>query len=268
MEPAAGEPRAAAPASVQADGWDFVGSLPTYGDTAYVLIAPTLADSNATGVHRATFFVRAATAAPTVYYDSPADSGYTVDNLPPAPPAPFAATYSAGATRLHWSPNVERDLASYRLYRGNASGFVPAPGNLVATLADTGYADPGPGGASYKLSAVDVNGNESGFASLSSENTAGIVDAGGPGFALGLAGVNPVVGGRLVVAFTLWRDAPARLEVLDVSGRRVASRDVGRLGPGRHVLDLSSARRLGPGLYLVRLEQDGMVRVTRAAVLD
>ena len=41
---------------------------------------------------------------------------------------------------------------------------MPGAGNLVASLADTGYADVGPSGGYYKLSAVDFNGNESAFA--------------------------------------------------------------------------------------------------------
>lgn len=75
---------------------------------------------------------------------------------------------------------------------------------------------------------------------------------------------NPSRGGALTVRFSLSTDAPARLELLDVAGRRIASHEV---GAGQHTLDLGAGRRLAPGLYLVRLTQGANTRTTRVAVL-
>ena len=47
---------------------------------------------------------------------------------------------------------------------GETPDFTPDVAHLIATRSDTGYVDPGPPGRCYKLSAVDVNGNESGCA--------------------------------------------------------------------------------------------------------
>ena len=69
------------------------------------------------------------------------------------------------------------------------------------------------------------------------------------------------------VAFTLPSAAPARLSLLDVSGREVGVRDVGAMGAGRHVLDLAAGRRLAPGIYILRLTQGTQVRASRVAVL-
>ena len=87
-------------------------------------------------------------------------------------------------------------------------------------------------------------------------------------FALGAVRPNPAPRGLLSVEFVLPSAEPARLELIDIGGRRVTEHEVGTLGPGRHRVELSSGRRLRPGLYLVRLEQSGQVRVTRATVLD
>jgi len=76
---------------------------------------------------------------------------------------------------------------------------------------------------------------------------------------------NPARGGALTVRFTLPTTAPARLELLDVSGRRITSQDV---GAGQHTLDLGRGRQLAPGLYLVRLTQGANTRTTRVAVLQ
>jgi SdiA-regulated protein len=71
--------------------------------------------------------------------------------------------------------------------------------------------------------------------------------------------------GRLRVEFALG-EGPARLELLDVTGRRVASRDVGALGPGRHALALGEA--LHSGVYLARLTQGGRARTMKMVVLE
>jgi hypothetical protein len=256
------------PARVLVDGWDFVGTVPAYADSAYTLVVPTLADSNATGFNRAVLFVRAAGATPTIFYDSAPDSGYSVDNLPPIPPASFVAVYEAGATHLHWGANSEPDFWYYRVYRGTTASFVPGPSSLIATRPDTGYVDVGPAGSYYKLSAVDVNGNESGYAVLTPEGTVDVIDGGPLAFALEGVRPNPTTASRMVVSFALPTDVNARLELIDVKGRVIAWRDVGALGAGRHVVDLARERRLAAGVYLVRLTQGGQQRTTRAVVLD
>lgn len=141
---------------------------------------------------------------------------------------------------------------------------MPGPSNLIATRSDTGYVDLEPSGGYYKLSAVDVNGNESGYALLTPAGTLGV--AGSAPFAFSLEGVrpNPSPGGQLRVAFVLPTAAAARLELMGVSGRRVAEREVGYLGAGRHTVDLVAGLRLTPGLYLVRLTQGTNSRVARA----
>jgi hypothetical protein len=88
------------------------------------------------------------------------------------------------------------------------------------------------------------------------------------GFALDPVRPNPTRGGALTVHFVLPSAAPARVDLLDVRGRRVAGREVGSLGAGRHVLDLGEGRRLAPGLYLVRLQQGTNLRVARVMVLE
>jgi hypothetical protein len=264
---ASGRP-AAGPARVLVDGWDYVGSTSAFTDSAYDVIVPTVADSNGSGLHRTVFFVRAVTATSSVFYDSPADSGYSVDNLPPVAPAPFTAAYAAGATHLHWGASSEPDLWYYRVYRGSSSGFVPGPASLVATPSDTGYADAGAAGSYYMLSAVDRNGNEGPYAALGPNNTTDVGDGGVLAFALEPVHPNPARGPSVTIQFTLPSDGPAKLEMLDVSGRRVASRDVGVFGAGRHAVDLRSDRALPAGLYLVRLTQGSNARVTRVAIVN
>jgi hypothetical protein len=85
---------------------------------------------------------------------------------------------------------------------------------------------------------------------------------------LALAGLrpNPATGANLQVAFTLPNSAPARLELLDIAGRRIAEREVGSLGAGSHVEPLGAGGRVPAGLYWLRLTQGGRALVTRAVV--
>jgi hypothetical protein len=78
---------------------------------------------------------------------------------------------------------------------------------------------------------------------------------------------NPAAGGRPTVRFALAGGAPASLALFDAAGRLVASRDVTALGAGWHSLELGDGRSLAPGLYLVRLREGALARVTRVSVI-
>ena len=72
--------------------------------------------------------------------------------------------------------------------------------------------------------------------------------------------------GRLSVAFTLPDVGPARLEVLDVAGRKILERELRGMGAGPHVVDLGEDGALPPGVYAVRVHAGGQVR-SRMVVL-
>ena len=60
------------------------------------------------------------------------------------------------------------------------------------------------------------------------------------------------------MSFSLPGDDPATLELVDLNGRRVMSREVGSLGAGSHTLSLQSETAgLSSGVYLLRLSQRG-----------
>ena len=85
-------------------------------------------------------------------------------------------------------------------------------------------------------------------------------------FALG--GVRPNPAAReLDVAFSLPDASPARLEAFDLAGRRVATREVGPLGVGNHVVRLGEDCSLAPGVYLLRLTRGNSALTTRVVVI-
>jgi hypothetical protein len=151
----------AAPADIagaQLAGWEQVATIAARGDAEYVAVVPTLANSNSSGLYYTAFMVSAMTADPLTYFDSAVQYGYSVDNLsPPARPAPGGVW--RGAAILHWGVNSASDFATFRLYRGASADFAPG--------AETGdrndryrIREQRAAGGIYKLSAVDLNGNE------------------------------------------------------------------------------------------------------------
>ena len=85
---------------------------------------------------------------------------------------------------------------------------------------------------------------------------------------LALGGVRPNPATQeLAVTFSLPDASPARLEAFDLAGRRVAAREVGRLGGGSHEVRLGEGRPLAPGIYLLRLTRGARVLKARAVIV-
>jgi len=154
--------------------WEALATLPASGLPGYAYTAATTQDSLPNGNPYTAFFVQALTTDAFTWFNSASDSGYSVDNLAPPQPQPFAAVYGPSSVALHWTPNPAADLAGYRVYRGTTVDFVPGAMNLIATVQDTGYVDPGRHDESvYKLAAVDVHGNQSRFATVTPNGPTG-----------------------------------------------------------------------------------------------
>lgn len=85
-----------------------------------------------------------------------------------------------------------------------------------------------------------------------------------PRLALAGAAPHPARVGAVRVSFTLPDAAPARLELYDVAGRRLASRDVGVRGAGTHAVTFDEP--LAPGLVFARLTSGGDVRTARVVI--
>lgn len=250
--------------------WEYLSQVPARGYAGYSAVAPTTSDSVAGSNPRTSFRIEAEDALGIPYWDSAPDSVYSVDNLAPATPAPFTGTYAGGTSTLAWPANIEPDLSGYRLYRGASGGFVPGPGNLVAALALPGCADHAGAPFCYKLTAVDVHGNESPAAVLLPNGTADVDGTLTPR-ELWLAAPTPNPAGvAATLRYGLPRAAPVRLAVYDAVGRRVRQLAAGACEAGVHTerwdLRDAASRPVAAGLYFVQLEAEGHALVRRVAV--
>jgi hypothetical protein len=255
----------------QAYYWEYLATVSAlHYVSGYSYLAATAQDSTSAGALKTAFMVVARNAGNTMYWPSRPDSGYSVDNLPPYAPGPVVGTYMAGTATLHWNPNTEPDLANYRLYRGTSSTFVPGPANLVGAPTDTAYVDAAAAPYYYKLTAIDVHGNES-PATLVLPSGALAVDGALPSqLAFAAPAPNPARGATML-RFSLPRDASVRLALYDVSGRRVRMLAQGAQPAGEHTApwDLrdDAGRAVGAGLYFARFEAEGRTFTQRVMTL-
>jgi hypothetical protein len=154
---------------MQAAGWHFIVTVPVLVEESYAVVVPTLADSTiVAGDYQTTFRVTALTAAPGVFFHSPPDSGYSLDNLAPSVPASFVIAYNTGSgNTLSWEESPDSDFQYFHIYRSTDPDFVPSPADLVHSTTSTGWSDPDNDGGTvhYRVTATDFSGNESDAAS-------------------------------------------------------------------------------------------------------
>ncbi|MGA9115824.1 MAG: FG-GAP-like repeat-containing protein, partial [Bacteroidota bacterium] len=116
--------------------WEPLATLAGYQSPTYSYTASTLQDSTAdtSGVY--CFRVVARSYPPLQFWYSDTVAGYSVDNLPPAPPLMLAAEVQPPRwITLRWDANrVDHDVQGYRIHRSVTAGFIPDAGNVVGSV--------------------------------------------------------------------------------------------------------------------------------------
>ncbi len=243
-------------------GWDYLGTVPSRGDSVYETVAPTLCDSTITdGQCVSTFFISAMTSNPFVYWDSPPHDGYSKDNLAPPTPTGFAIAYNTGdGNHLVWDAVAAADFAGFRVYRS---------GSLVGSTTQTSWTDPDVDGWSvlYEVTSFDLAGNESAPATggtttavplLTSQRLELLPNIPNP--------FNPTT----EIRFTTPMEGSVRIAIYDARGSLVRVLVDKAFPAGHHdaVWDGRDGKgaTVSSGVYLVRLEQRSDFR-TRKIVL-
>ena len=176
-------------------------------------------------------------------------------------PALVSATVNGGQVQLTWSVGSPAGFAA-ELYRRTAGSVTWD--SLGTLLSDN------TGMLTYTDAQVQVGETYDyrlGVMQGGTEYFYGQVTVTLTGF-LSLAGAWPnPASATSVIAFTLASAGPATLDLVDLTGRRVLSRDVGSLGPGPHTIPLTDGERLRPGVYFARLTQGAAHHSKRIVVL-
>jgi len=244
-------------------GWEFVGSIPAFAEDEYSMIVPTLADSTiAAGQHYSVFFVRAATSSPSIFFDSPPDSGYSTDDL--APGAPTNVLYVSGL--LYWSQPTTVDFDYFTVYGSNTGDFGTATvidHTVLATL------DVGTSGYNYFfVTATDFSGNESQPAGL----TPTAVGETPERFVLSVGNYPNPFNPSTTVSYSVPSRGPVKVAVYDARGALVmtlVNNEERAAGAYRLAWDgrNDSGAAVSSGIYFARIEQSGVTRSRKMLLL-
>ncbi len=208
-----------------------------------------------------------------MFFDSPPDSGYSLDNLEPAVPVGFTVAYNGSSgNELTWEPAEDEDFRYFNVYRGTDPSFVPSPEILVHQTVQTEWLDPVTDGwhYHYKLTAVDFAGNESDPASPQGATGIGTTPV-SEYFALHANVPNPF-NPSTVIRF----DVPARggyvtIEIFDVNGRLVRTLADGEQTPGAKTVvwfgDNNRGEDAATGVYLCRMTAPGFEQTRKITLL-
>jgi hypothetical protein len=255
--------------------WEPVGpSVPTLLWPEYSVVAPTLADSTEASIHWSVFFVSAHTSQPHVFFISPIDSGYSVDNLSPYVPEGLIVAYGGAGNQLSWQEHNDEDFQYFRVYRGIAPDFIPDAFHLVHATTDNSWFDSGNGDPwnwHYKITAVDFSGRESDPASPISMT--GVSEHELPL----LSGLHPNVPNPFNPQTTIAYDVGLRagsvsLCVYDMQGRLVRTLVDAHQPVGRHEAVWNGRNERGvrvpSGIYFCRLLTPGTVATIKMTLVQ
>jgi hypothetical protein len=212
---------------------------------------------------RSHFFVSAETSNPLTFFDSRPDSGYSIDNLAPGPPA---GLHMMSATEIVWEEAPEEDFDYFAVYGSDDGDFDLAIfiGYTIDIYMDVG----GDFFNFYHVTATDFAGNEGEPATT--ENNFADINGGHPArFALRQNSPNPFTTSTSI-CFDLPERSHVTIDVIDVSGRVVRGLvDEARVADRHHVTWNGKDEvgdDLGPGIYFVRMKA-GEFEATRKTML-
>jgi hypothetical protein len=235
--------------------WDFVTTVPADMESEYATVVPTLADSNQAGIFWSVYFVRTRTSAPGVFFDSPPDSGFSVNNLQPAAPTGFMVDYSpTDGTQLNWNPTLEPRFAHFRLYRSLQPNSPVGPATLFAVTTDTEHFDTTATIWHYQLTQVTLDGQESqpaGQLSALPDHSAKL--------RLLPNTPNPFNPNTLITFLVAETSSPVFLEIFDARGHKTRTLLDHSLSEGWHTANWNgkddAGRTCASGVYHARLRQ-------------
>jgi hypothetical protein len=146
--------------------WTYVAAVPASNLPTYSYIAPTLFDSTKiAGLKYTAFYIAGYTTDGSAFYQSPIDSGYSVNNLSPTAVLGVTGSSIGKGLSLSWKQSTnpqDNDVAQYAIFRGLATGFIPNPLAPYATVKVAAYVDSVVTAGTtyyYRIAAVDKAGN-------------------------------------------------------------------------------------------------------------
>ncbi len=251
--------------------WELLSFHPALQQDDYTSLVPTQADSTAEGgIHWSVFLTTTHTTTPSVWFASPPDSGYSVDNIAPGMPGGLLVDHDPyGVTNLSWEESGDADFQYFRVYRGTSEDFEIGAETLAHETAGTSWTDEA-GGASffYKVTALDYAGNESDPATP--DQVVSVGESAPAVLALHPNRPNPF-NPSTEIRFELPTAGEVRLSVFDVTGRAIRELVSEPLEPGVHAYTWDGrndgGQPMASGLYFAVLKTHGKTLNSKMVLL-
>lgn len=243
-------------------GWTHVGTVAAHAKGEYSIDAPTIGDSTIVlGQYLTTFFIRASTDEPEIYFDSAPADGFSVDNL--APGIPNSLIYDNGD--LSWSDPVDEDFDYFTVYGSNTDQFGDAVliDYTISTsmdVSDSPY-------LCYFVTATDFSGNEGKPKKVNTlSGTGGVPQS----YVLSVSNYPNPFNPRTTVKYTVPARGHVTVGIYDVRGAAVTTLFDGERAAGSYAIDWDGRARgetVGSGVYFARIEHNGATRVKKIVLL-
>ncbi|HEX5132528.1 MAG TPA: FlgD immunoglobulin-like domain containing protein [Candidatus Krumholzibacteria bacterium] len=239
--------------------WQTVASVPAHGQGTYRLLVPTFADRTPANPDQfSALVVRAITGNPATFFDSAIDSGYSLDNLAPSPPANLALA----GTLLAW--DAPSGAAMFRVYGSPADDLAAAV--VLASTRRTSLNITDTPHAYYFVTALDDAENES-----APTRVAGPGEAMPAAVGLSLIAVPNPFNPQTSIRYKVPSPGRVVLRIYDTRGALVTTLVDGDQVAGEHSLGWrgTDARDVpvGSGIYFARLQTPAGSRVQKLILL-
>ncbi len=260
--------------SLDNDGnWFSLGNVPSiHTDETYTFLAQTLGDSTQTdGIHWSIFRITAHTTW-NHFYESPIDSGYSLDNIAPGVPGGLLLAATDEGLMLSWNQSADEDFQYFIVYK-SADSLFQTDQYGTYTTADAYFVDSEYeiGIVYYRVSAVDHAGNEGEYSEVISTSILETdqEDLIPTEFALRQNYPNPF-NPTTQIKYDLPEDALVAINIYDMMGRSIKSLVNSQQTAGYRSIQWDATNNLGEpvsaGMYIYMI-QAGQYQQTKKMVL-
>jgi len=252
------------------DNWLAATSTVAYQQDRYHALVHTLQDSNSVSDGVTLFRVVAGMEEGT--YISEAESGYSMDNLPPAPPEAVNIAEVDDALRISWELDSDEPIQYYELNRSSTEDF--GDYQVWFIVDDTVFVDGDVSAGEtrfYRLRATDLAGNTGDFSPTASYTVLGIGDGAIPmEFALHQNYPNPF-NPITNIRYDLPEDGIVNIAVYDMLGKQVRTLVNTHQDAGFKTISWDATNDQGnpvsAGVYLYQIQTEGFVKTKKLVLL-
>ena len=246
--------------------WVNVVSGSAYNQEEYIYQVETLIDSNYAGSGMTAFRVIAKMRAGA--FISEPDSGYSVDNIPPHIPQGLTVNLNdENNVYLNWEANGDIDFDYYILHRSENDDLFTEIEEIIVVVSE--YIDSEVDADIiyyYRLFAIDVNGNQSGFSEIVSINTSlsAIKNILPRSYALSIHPnpFNPAT----TISFSIPEFGLTTIIAYDINGRELETLTNEVLSVGNYSINWN-ASSYPSGVYLIRMESGDFTQTQKVVLV-